>query len=379
MKIKALVIAGALLVAGAASAQESYVTNSFNSNLFVGLSAGLNATLDGIYSGNVHGGGGLALELNLGKWFTPEFGVRFDITGIGTEINHDNKLYFGAGVNFLWDAMNTFAGYDPDRKVSIVPYLHAAYVLTNGNDGMGRGAGIGGGILVPININEHWAIVPDLRLVGNNDATIQGEGHGSGICASAFGMIGVQYKFGKTTKFRTEAAVVAPLAVAVAEAEAAKAEAQVAEEKAAAEGENYKAERDQLRAENEALKSELEGAAAENEAIVKNLMSTPAAVFFEIGQATLSVKELEHFDRIVKTMVGQGKNITFTVCGHSDKNTGSVARNNKLAKERANYIVKLLTGKYNLSKDQFVVKSEGNQNVYTTIELNRAVIIEAAE
>ena len=108
-------------------------------------------------------------------------------------------------------------------------------------------------------------------------------------------------------------------------------------------------------------------------------MSTPACVFFEIGQATLSVKELEHFDRIVKTMVSQGKNITFTVSGHSDKNTGSVRRNKQLAKQRANYIVKLLTGKYNLSEDQFVVKAEGNQNVFTTIELNRAVIIEAAE
>ena len=108
-------------------------------------------------------------------------------------------------------------------------------------------------------------------------------------------------------------------------------------------------------------------------------MHAPACVFFEIGQATLSVKELEHFDHIVKTMVAQGKNLTFTVSGYSDKNTGSVRRNKQLAKQRANYIVKLLTGKYNLSKDQFVVKSEGNTNVFTTIELNRAVIIEAAE
>ena len=55
MKLKALVIAGALLVAGAANAQESYVTNSFNSNLFVGLSAGANVGLDSVY-GTVDGG-----------------------------------------------------------------------------------------------------------------------------------------------------------------------------------------------------------------------------------------------------------------------------------------------------------------------------------
>lgn len=374
MKIKALVIAGALLVAGAASAQE-YVTNSFNSNLFVGLSAGINSSLDGVYSGKLRHATGLAVELNLGKWITPEFGFRVDLTGIKTgdlTFAKEYEKYWGAGLNLLWDATNTFGGYDPERRVSAVPYLHGSYVLS-----AGRGAGIGAGILVPIRLTDRWSIVPDLRLVGYTDATLKGSG--SGVCAGAFAMLGVQYNFGKRLDFSTAAAVTAPLAVAVAEAEAAKVEAKAAEEKAVAEGENYKAERDQLLKENEALKGELEGAAAENEAIVKNLMNTPAAVFFEIGQATLSVKELEHFDRIVKTMIGQGKNITFTVCGHSDKNTGSVARNNKLAKERANYIVKLLTGKYNLSKDQFVVKSEGNTNIYTTIELNRAVIIEAAE
>lgn len=374
MKIKALVIAGALLVAGAASAQE-YVTNSFNSNLFVGLSAGINSSLDGVYSGKLRHATGVAVELNLGKWITPEFGFRVDLTGFSTgdlTFAKEYEKYYGAGLNLLWDATNTFGGYDPERRVSAVPYLHGSYVLS-----AGRGAGIGAGILVPIRLTDRWSIVPDLRLVGYTDATLKGSG--SGVCAGAFAMLGVQYNFGKRLDFSTAAAVTAPLAVAVAEAEAAKVEAKAAEEKAVAEGENYKAERDQLLKENEALKGELEGAAAENEAIVKNLMNTPAAVFFEIGQATLSVKELEHFDRIVKTMIGQGKNITFTVCGHSDKNTGSVARNNKLAKERANYIVKLLTGKYNLSKDQFVVKSEGNTNIYTTIELNRAVIIEAAE
>lgn len=69
MKLKALVIAGALLVAGAANAQESYVTNSFNSNLFVGLSAGANVGLDGLYGaidgGKLASGVGLGLELTV--------------------------------------------------------------------------------------------------------------------------------------------------------------------------------------------------------------------------------------------------------------------------------------------------------------------------
>lgn len=376
MKLKALVIAGALLVAGAANAQESYVTNSFNSNLFVGLSAGANVGLDGLYGaidgGKLASGVGLGLELTVGKWFTPEFGMRFDLTGIGTSVGKGNISFYGAGFDLLWDASTSFAGLNPDRVVSVVPYFHAGYFNSEG-----RGAGFGAGIQFPIALSRKWAIVPDFRFVGFGDAILLGKG--SGVCAAAQALLGVQYKFGKTTSFQTAAAVTTPLVVAAAEAEAAKAEADAAQEKAAAEAAALAAEKEQLLKENAALKGELAGAAAENEAIVKNLMHTPACVFFEIGQATLSVKELEHFDHIVKTMVAQGKNLTFTVSGYSDKNTGSVRRNKQLAKQRANYIVKLLTGKYNLSKDQFVVKSEGNTNVFTTIELNRAVIIEAAE
>lgn len=79
MKLKALVFAGALLVAGVASAQEPYITNSFKSNLFVGLSGGVNTSVDGVFSA-IRGDGdvtfgtpGLGLELSLGKWFTPDF------------------------------------------------------------------------------------------------------------------------------------------------------------------------------------------------------------------------------------------------------------------------------------------------------------------
>ncbi len=372
MRIKALVVAGAILVAGVANAQESYVTNSFNSNLYVGLSAGANLGLDGLYSGSTSTGVGLGLELTLGKWFTPEFGMRFDLSGIGTSLGNGNIPLYGAGFDLLWDASTTFAGFNPSRVVSVVPYVHAGYVFSEG-----RGAGFGAGVQFPIALSQKWAIVPDFRFTGYGDAILHGTG--AGVCASASALIGVQYKFGKTTTFKTESDVTTPLAVAIAEAEAAKADVEAAREKTQAEADVLAAEKAQLIEENEALKSELAGVAADNAAIVKNLMSTPAAVFFEIGQATLSVKELEHFDHIVKTMIAQGKNITFTVSGHSDKNTGSVRRNKQLAKQRANYIVKLLTDKYGLNKDQFVVKSEGNKNVYMTIELNRAVIIEAAE
>lgn len=380
MKIKALVFAAAILVAGVANAQESYVTNSFDSNLYVGLSAGANASFDGFYGflkgGKLIKGGGISVELSAGKWLTPEFGFRLNLTGLNTECisgwHFGENPYYSASLAFLWDATNTFAGYDPQRVVSVVPYLSAGYYKS-----VGRGAGFGAGIMLPIALTEKWSIVPDVRFVGFSDAVLVGPS--TGVCANVQVTVGAQYKFGKKTGFETAAAVTAPLVVAAAEAEAAKAEVEAAQEQAQVEIKDLSEDLAKLQKENEALRAELDGIASENAAIVKNLMSTPACVFFEIGQATLSVKELEHLDRTVKTMIAQGKNITFTVCGYSDKNTGSARRNNQLAKQRANYIVKLLTEKYGLSQDKFVVKHEGNTNIYTTIELNRAVLIQAAE
>ena len=368
MKIKALLIASALLVAGVANAKENeqYVTNSFTSNWYVGIGAGANG-----YIGSFHGpyGIGPAVQISFGKMFTPEFGARFDIAGITTDSN-PKASYWIAGGDLLWDWSTTFAGYNPERVVSVMPYLHADL------KGKLRGAGVGAGMLFPIRINEHWTISPEFRLTFYNEATFS---TGVGRCLTGHALVSVNYGIGAPGE-QTKDDVVAPLALAVAEAEAAKAAADAAAEKAQAQAAEEAAAKEAAQKENEALKTELDGAAAANEAIVKNLMSTPACVFFEIGQATLSVKELEHFDRIVKTMVSQGKNMKFTVSGYSDKNTGSVRRNKQLAKQRANYIVTLLTGKYGLDAENFVVEtSDCKSNKFTTIELNRAVIIEAAE
>ena len=369
MKIKALLIASALLVAGMANAKENeqYVTNSFKSNWYVGIGAGVNG-----YIGSFHGpfGVGPAVQISFGKMFTPEFGARFDVAGITADSNPKTS-YWIAGGDLLWDWSTTFAGYNPERVVSVMPYLHADL------KGKLRGAGVGAGMLFPIRINEHWTISPEIRLTFYNEATFGVSA--SGRCLTGHALVSVNYGIG-AQGWETKADVVAPLALAVAEAEAAKAAADAATEKAQAQAAEEAAAKEAAQKENEALKAELDGAAAANEAIVKNLMSTPACVFFEIGQATLSVKELEHFDRIVKTMVSQGKNMKFTVSGYSDKNTGSVRRNKQLAKQRANYIVKLLTGKYGLDSANFVVEtSDCKDNKFTTIELNRAVIIEAAE
>lgn len=369
MKIKSFVIAAALLVSTSAFA-ESVVTNNFGSNWFVGVGGGINMVADGLYTGKLTTGTGFGIDANIGKWFTPEIGARIDYNGFQTKFDDATQKSHLIGISVLWDVLNTFGEYKPNRIVSIVPYLQADYVLANT-----RGAGIGAGIQFPVRLCNNFYIVPDAHFLFTNDGVFTGTTN-TGYCGFLNATLGLQYRFGKRTDFVTAAAAVAPLAVAVAEAEAAKQEAEVALQAATTEKEEAVQAKEELKAENETLSNELATVAAQNAAIVENLMGTTSCVYFEIGQATLSAKELAHLDYIVKTKIGQCKNLTFTVAGNADKNTGSKARNNQLSKQRANYIVKLLTTKYGLCKDQFEVVVNGGNNIYKPIELNRAVLID---
>ena len=111
-------------------------------------------------------------------------------------------------------------------------------------------------------------------------------------------------------------------------------------------------------------------------AAFEELLSKPMIVYFEIGQATLSNKEKAHLDYVVKNIVSKGEGVKFTVSGNADSKTGTKARNAQLAQQRADYLFKLLTGEYGLSADQFEVKSNGGNDIFSKAELNRAVIIE---
>ena len=395
MKIKAFLFAALLFAGVSAFAQEasegetgkgptdSFISHSFKDNWFIGVGGGLNLTVD--MPVPIIRGTGLALDLNFGKWLDPMWGIRAGFNGINTknanfaDANGDPQKYtfVMAHGDVMWNITNQFWGYKEDRVWQVIPYLSAAFFKPF-NAGAAEFA-IGPGLLNKIRLTERLDLDIDpyfyfMREHAFNSATAGGKV----VLASI--LVGVSYKLGDNPGWQTKADALIPATIAVAEATAALAAAQAEKEQLAAEKEEAEAAQEEAAKENEALKNELAENAAQNEAIVKNLMETPAIVYFEIGQATLSVKELEHFDRIVKTMLSQDKEMKFTLTGLTDHNTGSARRNKQLQKQRSNYIHKLLAEKYDLSQDQFeIIIDESAQNRFTTIELNRAVIIESAK
>lgn len=381
---KILVVAAALLVSFASFAYEDnrdaqgniqkgpYETNEFFDNIFVGAGLGVNVPMnnvDGIIKKSVNLETGFAfpaLDLYIGKWLEPCYGVRFGWQGLADNIYDTDFNFNYFHFDFLWNINNFFWGYKEDRFYSFIPYLHGGFAKT----GYGRGMAAGLGFLNNFRLTEPLALTLDLRATGANTILlpVRAENY-----VQTTATLGIVWTFGKKNWTR-KATSAAEAAAAVAAAEAAAAAAEAAKQKAEA---NEKALADQNKAladENQALKDQL--GKGGNGAAFDELLSKPMIVYFEIGQATLSNKEKAHLDYVVKNIVSKGEGVKFTVSGNADSKTGTKARNAQLAQQRADYLFKLLTGEYGLSADQFEVKSNGGNDIFSKAELNRAVIIE---
>ena len=134
---------------------------------------------------------------------------------------------------------------------------------------------------------------------------------------------------------------------------------------------NLVAANNRLKKENANLKSK----AVNLDAMFKDM--GPATLYFDIGKAVLSDKELHHLDFVAAnllTKVNKDTKIYITVMGTADATTGSDDRNQYLSKERGTYIYKILTEKYGIDAKRLVVTSEVIAKPENP-ELARAVVI----
>lgn len=64
------------------------------------------------------------------------------------------------------------------------------------------------------------------------------------------------------------------------------------------------------------------------------------------------------------------------IIGYTDKETGTVAINEKLSRERAQNVADIMTGKYGINQGRVIVEWEGQTNPpFDVMEWNRAVIL----
>lgn len=120
---------------------------------FLGAGAGMNFGFDGLKFDDrpsSHNGAGYAGDFYAGAWINPTFGLRAGWQGFGisdryTDFGNRKYSYFHGDVLIRVHR-------------NIIPYVHGGYVkIVNGT------VGAGAGVMFPIHLGKHVAIVPDIK------------------------------------------------------------------------------------------------------------------------------------------------------------------------------------------------------------------------
>lgn len=138
-----------------------------------------------------------AMELALGKWFSPMWGARlgFMYEGLAKSGGHeyDNGYVHG---DLLWNFSNTVAGWKSDRIYTASPYLHFGVMgaWKHFGAGVGRDFVTGVGLMNDIRIDDKASFVVDLR-----GKVMPGRltGKAGGKAASGEVLVGLNYSLGE--------------------------------------------------------------------------------------------------------------------------------------------------------------------------------------
>lgn len=391
--MKGLLTASLALVAAGVMAQENgnrdeqnrvvrgpYETNRFFDNIFIGVAGGVN-----IYHGENDSYGKFgkrlapALDVNVGKWFTPSVGARIGYSGINAKgwtsgqtvyakdvFDKKANIYnekFGVSylhTDFLWNFSNAVSGYKETRTWNFVPFFGAGWARSYGNGAYNNEFAMSIGLLNNIRLCNLLDLTLEARHMFVNQR-FDGVSRGSKGEGMTSVTMGLTFKLNRRNFKRAAAPVdVTPYLSRIK----------------ALEGDNttLAGKNKTLADENTALrnrKPETVTVAGESK-----VSATPVALFFQIGKATLDKKELTNLDFYVKNALQADRNKTFTLYGGADKATGTAAFNQKLSEKRMQYVYDLLVNKYGISKNRLKTVAEGDRNNrFPEPELNRTVII----
>ncbi|MCM1178008.1 MAG: OmpA family protein [Bacteroidales bacterium] len=364
-----------------------YETNRFGDNWFIGVGGGINLFMDG---GGHKTRVAPAIDVTVGKWFTPSVGARIGYNGLrangwmpeATVVAPDfvdSKNMYKEKVNYafahadlLWNISNAFSGYKETRFWNVIPYATFGFMHSYGVKGVDHKDNefaAGAGILNNLRLSNRVNLTLDGRAV-----VVKGTFNGmkGGVTALPSLTVGVSVNLGKTNwKRATQVpAGYAPYCVA-----------EVNDMKSASD--DLRKENAALAKKNNALSDELAALKKENEELRNKaaekimLDVTPGAVFFNIGETKLDARELFHLDFYLQNVIAQDKEKVFVLTGYADKQTGTKKRNQQLSEQRVQYVYDLLRNKYNVPAERLVIKAVGSENNrFSDPVLNRSVVIE---
>ena len=354
--------------------KHSVATNSFWSNWFIQVGADWNAW----YSSEEHG-----LNLNrspfkkfrsnpgvsvaLGKWFTPGIGLRTKLQGIWgktvTDANNygNHNSYWVLNEHVLFNVSNMLCGYNPNRVWNFIPFI---------GGGIGRtmthnlyATDLSAGILnefrvckkVAINFELGWnRLESDIDGIEKTNAHRGWDSHDNNLYAE----VGLTFNLGKATWEKTP------------DVDAIKALSQ-------SQIDALNAQLNDANAENARLKEMLANQKPAEDRTVKEFVTTPISVFFNLDKSVIaSQKDLVNVRALAQYAKENNSNLLVT--GYADSATGTPKHNQGLSERRANTLADELV-KMGISRDNIKTVGKGGVDDLSPISFNRRATVQVTE
>lgn len=373
----ALAVASLLSFSFSASAQEnnnrdengkvvrgSYESNKFWDNWFLGIGGGVNAVVGDHAKNKI---GGLAVDVNVGKWFTPTLGLRIGYKGIKNSFElkdgfvsplNDKKFnqhFIHADV--MWNMLESIDGYKETRFYNLIPYMQFGVLGIENLKYPEYGAGAG--LLNTFRLGKCVDLSVDLSAIIARGRCLGVVTHTKYVALPS-ATIGLVFNLSKKSNFdrhSTVTPVVVPLPFTADQYNALK-------NRVAA-----------LEAENAALKDEIAALKANPKEVEKIVeVAGPVTLYFDSNSAKLSVREKAHLDYYIENILAKTDN-KITVTGFADSKTGTKAVNDRIAGKRAEAVKDHLV-KNGVAADRIETVNGGESNQFAKpFQLNRCVII----
>ena len=322
-----------------------------------------------------------ALNLSIGKWWTPYWGFRIKAQDAGMFIgdfkdfsNGRKMKSLNAHLDAMWNMSQYFGKYNAKKVFNFIPYAGIGWYMRDKTDvpqnepGLPQptrtfegdcvhGVTINGGLLLNFRLSNHVGFHIDLGAAMTPDDKINfWQGGKAEAVASA--TAGFTFNLGKTY-FEVFEQMDQDLINSL----------------------NKKI--NDLREENELLSKRpvkcdpcpqapvyVAPPAAESNYILDNI------VLFRINSTVIDANQRINIFNTAKFVKDTGEKIK--VVGYADKKTGNTNINLKLSEQRAKAVAKELISKYGVPSDKIVVEWKGdNEQPFKDNEWNRVVIMKA--
>lgn len=354
--------------------------NSFWSNWFISAGGGAQIYF-GDHDRQASFGDRLsgALDIAVGKWFSPEIGVRLMYSGLSAKgatqkghLAHSTGVdvpgkggngywlekskfnFFNFQIDAMFNASNIIWGYNEKRVYNLSPYVGLGVMRVSDKPAETAIAGHFG-LLNSFRLTSCLDLNLDIRgtLVNDDFDGEPGGRKGEGLLTAT---LGLTYKFSPRGWNRGKNVIRTVYNTA---------EIKAMQEKLR-----------QMSEENARLQDALaKGNKEEAQTIVKQIASSNLVVF-PIGKSTLSNEARVNLGMLAEVIKKGDPHSVYTITGYADEGTGSEELNRELSKERADAVYDCLVKEFGISQSQLRIDYKGGVDnmFYDDPRLSRAVI-----